>query len=219
MARRICHSEKMAPHFSDIQDIITDLSLGRMCILVDGKDRENEGDLVACASSITPLQVNFMAGQGRGLICLAMSKAEIERLKLVPMVPHNQCPHGTAFTVSIDAKEGVTTGISAYDRARTIHLASCPSSKISDFSSPGHVFPLEARGGGLFEREGHTEASVELSSLAGKGGSAVICEIMDEDGTMMRLPRLMEFAKLHDLKIGSICDLKRYLMENRAGVA
>jgi 3,4-dihydroxy 2-butanone 4-phosphate synthase/GTP cyclohydrolase II len=204
----------MNPKFADIQDIISDLSLGRLCILVDGKSRENEGDLIACASTITPAQVNFMAKHGRGLICLAMSKDEVERLNLVPMAKYNQCPHGTAFMVSIDAKEGITTGISAYDRAHTIRLASCPSSRISDFSSPGHIFPLEARSGGLFEREGHTEASVELSFLAGRGGSAVICEVMDENGTMMRLPRLVDFARLHDLKIGSIDALKRHLMEN-----
>ena len=157
-----------------------------MCILVDGKERENEGDLVACASSITPSQINFMAGHGKGLICLAMSDPECARLGLSPMARENECPHGTAFMVPIDAKKGILTGISAYDRAHTIRLASCSSSTLLDFYSPGHVFPLRARPGGIFEREGHTEASVELSLLAGRGGGAVICEIMDEDGAMMR---------------------------------
>lgn len=205
----------MTSDFSDIQDIIADLSSGRICILVDGKDRENEGDLVACASSITPSQINFMAGHGKGLICLAMSEPECARLNLSPMARENECPHGTAFMISIDARKGILTGISAYDRAHTIRLASCPSSKLSDFYSPGHVFPLRACAGGVFEREGHTEASVELSLLAGRGGSAVICEIMDEDGAMMRLPKLMGFAKMHDLKIGSIEELKKYLETNR----
>ncbi len=204
----------MTPEFSDIRDVIADLAAGRLCILVDGENRENEGDLIACASTVTPAQVNFMATQGRGLICLAMSREEVRRLSLAPMTPHNQCPHGTAFMLSIDAREGVTTGISAYDRAHTIRLASCPSSSISDFSSPGHVFPLEARPGGLSEREGHTEAAVELSILAGRGGSAAICEIMDEDGTMMRVTGLMDFARRHGLKIASIDALKKYLAEN-----
>lgn len=206
-------------NFSNIQEIVRDLSQGRMCILVDSEYRENEGDLVACASTITPEQVNFMAMYGRGLICLAMSESETERLNLVPMVRHNQCPHGTAFMASIDARDGIATGISAYDRAHTLRLAACATSKISDFSSPGHIFPLQAKKGGLFQREGHTEASVELSCLAGCGESAVICEIMDEDGTMMRLPRLIQFAENHSLKIGSIEDLKNYLLIGRKGVA
>lgn len=193
--------------------------MGGMCIVVDAKERENEADLVACASSITPSQINFMAGHGKGLICLALCGAECARLNLSPMAQQNQCPHGTAFMVPIDAKKGILTGISAYDRAHTIRLASCPSSKPSDFYSPGHVFPLRARPGGLFEREGHTEASVELSFLAGRGGSAVICEIMDEDGAMMRLPKLLDFAETHGLKIGSIEEIKAYAEKNRKKVS
>lgn len=200
------------PKLSSIPDIVSDLSQGRMCLLVDGENRENEGDLVACAATITPEQVNFMATHGRGLICLAMSKAETERLNLVPMVQHNQCQHRTNFMVSIDAREGITTGISAYDRARTLRLASCSSSTERDFSSPGHVFPLGAKVGGIFKREGHTEAAVELSVLAGQGECAVICEVMDEDGTMMRLQNLIKFAKAHNIKIGSIKDLKKFLL-------
>lgn len=193
--------------------------MGGMCIVVDAKERENEADLVACASSITPSQINFMAGHGKGLICLSLCGAECARLNLSPMAQQNQCPHGTAFMVPIDAKKGILTGISAYDRAHTIRLASCPSSKPSDFYSPGHVFPLRARPGGLFEREGHTEASVELSFLAGRGGSAVICEIMDEDGAMMRLPKLLDFAETHGLKIGSIEEIKAYAEKNRKKVS
>lgn len=215
----LSYVDRMQSGLSNIQDIITDLSLGRMCILVDGKDRENEGDLIACASTITPAQINFMAMHGRGLICLAMNGTDVDRLGLAPIVQHNQCPHGTAFMTPIDAKEGVTTGISAYDRAHTIRLASSASSTISDFYSPGHVFPLKARRGGIFEREGHTEASVELCMLAGRGGNAVICEIMDSDGSMMRLPGLMDFAAFHDLKIASIELLKEYIQKSERKTA
>lgn len=197
---------------SDIEKIIADLAVGKLCILIDDKDREDEGDLIACASTIKPEHINFMAKYGRGLICLAMSASEIDRLGLSPMVAENQCPHQTAFTVSIDAREGITTGISAYDRAHTVRLAADPSSTISDFRMPGHMFPLRARQGGIFEREGHTEASVELCRLAARGGSAVICEIMDDDGHMMRKKALQDFAKTHSLKICSIANLKTYLM-------
>ena len=196
---------------SAIEDVIADLAAGKLAILTDHKDREDEGDLIACASTIIPEHINLMAKYGRGLICLAMSASEIDRLGLSPMAAENQCPHQTAFTVSIDAREDITTGISAYDRAHTVRLAADPSSTISDFRMPGHMFPLRARQGGIFEREGHTEASVELCRLAGRGESAVICEIMDDDGHMMRKAALQAFAKTHSLKICSIASLKMYL--------
>ena len=196
---------------SNIKKIVSDLSAGKICILIDDRDRENEGDLIACASTIIPEHINFMAKYGRGLICLAISASEIDRLVLSPMAGENQCPHQTAFMVSIDAREGITTGISAYDRAHTVRLAADPSSTISGFRMPGHMFPLRARQGGIFEREGHTEASVELCRLAGRGESAVICEIMDDDGHMMRKAALQAFAKTHSLKICSIANLKTYL--------
>ena len=201
----------MRTKLASVKDIIEDVRDQRMVILVDDERRENEGDLIACASTIIPEHINFMAKYGRGLICLAMSASEIDRLGLPPMAAENQCPHQTAFTASIDAREGTTTGISAYDRAHTIRLAADPSSTISDFRMPGHMFPLRARQGGIFEREGHTEASVELCRLAGRGESAVICEIMDDDGHMMRKAALQAFAKTHSLKICSIASLKTYL--------
>lgn len=197
---------------SAIEDVIADLAAGKLAILTDHKDREDEGDLIACASTIIPEHINFMAKYGRGLICLAMSASEIDRLGLSPMTAENQCLHQTAFTVSIDAREDITTGISAYDRAHTVRLAADPSSTISDFRMPGHMFPLRARQGGIFKREGHTEASVELSCLAGRGESAVICEIMDDDGHMMRGVALENFASRHNLRICSISDLKDYLI-------
>ena len=209
----------MTDGLSAIDDIIAEMAAGRLCVLVDGKDREDEGDLVACASCITPAQINFMATHGRGLICLAMAQSEADRLALAPVTANNQCPHGTAFMVPIDAREGIATGISAYDRARTIRLAADPSSRTGDFVSPGHVFPLKARQGGLFEREGHTEGAVALACLSGQGGCAVICEIMDEDGRMMRLPALREFARAHALAIGSIEDLKAYMTARKGKAA
>lgn len=194
-----------------IPDVIEDLRAGRMIILVDDARRENEGDLVIPAQIVTPEHVNFMATHGRGLVCLAMSPDHIERLELPLMSDENDCKLGTAFTVSIDAKENTTTGISAYERAETIRLASDLGSKREDFSVPGHVFPLRARPGGVMEREGHTEASVDMSRLAGFTGAAVICEIMNDDGTMARLPDLEIFAAKHALKIASIQDLIAYL--------
>ena len=186
-----------------------------MFILTDDENRENEGDLVIPAAAITPQAVNFMAAYGRGLICLAMEAAEIDRLGLPLMVQDNTCRLGTAFTVSIDAKEKTSTGISAADRAYTVQLAANPDSGPDDFSMPGHVFPLRARPGGVLERAGHTEASVDIAKLAGFSGATVICEIMNEDGSMARLPDLVEFARKHDLKIGSIADLVQYLQPRK----
>ncbi len=199
---------------SPIEDIIEDARNGRMFILVDAEDRENEGDLVIPAKFATPDAINFMAKHGRGLICLAMSQERIDQLGLKLMSSENRSRHQTAFTVSIEAREGVTTGISAHDRARTIEVATDPATGAEDIATPGHVFPLVARDGGVLLRAGHTEASVDVARLAGAGSSGVICEIMNEDGTMARLPDLIAFAQLHGLKIGTIEDLIAYRRRN-----
>jgi len=199
---------------SPIEDVIEDARNGRMFILVDAEDRENEGDLVIPAKFATPDAVNFMAKHGRGLICLAMSQERIEQLGLKLMASDNRSRHQTAFTTSIEAREGVTTGISAHDRARTIEVATDPSKGADDIATPGHVFPLVARDGGVLVRAGHTEASVDVARLAGAGASGVICEIMNEDGSMARLPDLVAFAQLHGLKIGTIADLIAYRRKN-----
>ncbi len=199
---------------SSIEDIIEDARNGRMFIMVDDEDRENEGDLIIPAQMATPDAINFMAKYGRGLICLALTPKRVQELELPAMSRRNDSRHQTAFTVSIEAREGVTTGISASDRARTISVAIDPTKGPSDIASPGHVFPLEARDGGVLVRTGHTEASVDVSRLAGLNPSAVICEIMNEDGTMSRLPDLVKFAQFHGLKIGSIADLIAYRLRN-----
>ena len=195
---------------SAIPEIIEEAREGRMFILVDEEDRENEGDLVIPAQFATPAQVNFMAKHGRGLICLALTPERAETLGLDPMTPRNQTRMGTAFTVSIEAREGVSTGISAHDRAHTIATAIDPTKDRRDIVSPGHVFPLTAREGGTLVRAGHTEASVDIARLAGLNPSAVICEIMNDDGTMARLPELVAFAQFHNLKIGAIDELIAY---------
>src|SRR6056297_2168859 len=181
-----------------------------MFILVDHEDRENEGDLVIPAQWATPDAINFMATHGRGLICLSMTSERIEQLGLTLMSTNNSSRHETAFTTSIEAREGVTTGISAADRARTIQVAIDASKGAADIATPGHVFPLRARTGGVLVRAGHTEAAVDISRLAGLNPSGVICEIMNEDGSMARLPDLVAFAQLHNLKIGTISDLISY---------
>lgn len=195
---------------SPIEDIIEDARNGRMFILVDADDRENEGDLVIPAQFATPDAVNFMAKHGRGLICLSMTKERSDVLGLKFMASDNRSRHQTAFTVSIEARDGITTGISAHDRARTIAVATDPSKSADDIVSPGHVFPLVARDGGVLVRAGHTEAAVDVSRMAGLGPAGVICEIMNEDGTMARMPDLVAFAQLHGLKIGTIADLIAY---------
>lgn len=195
---------------SQIEEIIEDARNGRMFILVDHEDRENEGDLVIPAQMATPDAINFMATYGRGLICLALPSERIEALGLTLMTPKNSSRHETAFTVSIEAREGVTTGISAHDRARTVAVAIDPAHGAADIATPGHVFPLRAREGGVLVRAGHTEAAVDVSRLAGLNASGVICEIMNEDGTMARLPDLVAFAQKHGLKIGTISDLIAY---------
>ncbi len=195
---------------SSAQEIIEDARNGRMFILVDHEDRENEGDLVIPAQMATPEAINFMAMHGRGLICLALPGERIEALGLELMSTNNSSRHETAFTISIEAREGVTTGISAHDRARTVAVAIDASKGAADIATPGHVFPLKARNGGVLVRAGHTEAAVDVSRLAGLNASGVICEIMNEDGTMSRLPELVGFAQKHGLKIGTISDLIAY---------
>lgn len=192
------------------EEIIEDARNGRMFILVDHEDRENEGDLVIPAQMATPDAINFMATHGRGLICLALTNERLEALGLPMMASSNSSRHETAFTVSIEAREGVTTGISVHDRAHTIAVAIDSSSTAADIATPGHVFPLRARSGGVLDRAGHTEAAVDISRLAGLNPSGVICEIMNEDGTMARLPDLVAFAEKHSLKIGTISDLIAY---------
>ena len=195
---------------SSIEEIIEDARNGRMFILIDHEDRENEGDLVIPAQMATPDAINFMATNGRGLICLALTSERIDQLGLELMSTNNSSRHETAFTISIEAREGVTTGISAHDRARTVAVAIDASKGMTDIATPGHVFPLRARSGGVLVRAGHTEAAVDISRLAGLNSSGVICEIMNEDGTMARLPELIGFAQKHGLKIGTISDLIAY---------
>jgi 3,4-dihydroxy 2-butanone 4-phosphate synthase/GTP cyclohydrolase II len=195
---------------SSIEDILEDARKGRMFILVDDEDRENEGDLVIPASLANADAVNFMAKYGRGLICLSMTGERIEQLGLDLMSKRNESRHGTAFTVSIEAREGVTTGISAADRARTVEVATDPACGAADIATPGHVFPLLARDGGVLVRAGHTEAAVDIARLAGLPPAGVICEIVNDDGSMARMPDLVKFAQFHGLKIGTIADLISY---------
>ena len=202
------------PALVGIEEIIDEARNGRMYILVDDEDRENEGDLIIPAQMATPNAVNFMATYGRGLICLALSRSRVEALGLEPMTANNTESMQTAFTISIEAKEGVTTGISAADRARTVSVAIDATKGPGDIVKPGHVFPLTARDGGVLVRAGHTEAAVDISRLAGLNPSGVICEIMNEDGSMARLDDLIGFARKHDLKIGTIRDLIEYRRRN-----
>jgi 3,4-dihydroxy 2-butanone 4-phosphate synthase/GTP cyclohydrolase II len=199
---------------SPVETIIQDMKEGRMVILVDEEDRENEGDLVLASDCVTPEAINFMARFGRGLICLTLTKERCSFLNLPPMASQNGTVYSTAFTVSIEAAEGVTTGISAADRAHTIKVAVDPKSQASDLVQPGHVFPLQAVEGGVLMRAGHTEAGCDFSRLAGHSPSAVICEIMNDDGTMARLPDLQRFARQHQLHIGTIADLIEYRSRN-----
>ncbi len=201
---------------SPIPELIAELAAGRMVILVDEEDRENEGDLVLASDHVTPEMINFMAKYGRGLICLTLTRDRCERLQLPPMATRNGTKHGTAFTVSIEAVEGVTTGISAADRARTVQAAVARDAKASDLVQPGHIFPLQAQDGGVLMRAGHTEAGCDLAGMAGLTPSSVICEIMNDDGTMARLPDLEIFAKEHGIKIGTIADLIQYRSRNES---
>src|SRR5690606_17523279 len=195
---------------SPIEDIIEEAREGRPFVIVDAEDRENEGDVIIPAQFATPSQINFMAMHARGLICVAMTEERAQALRLSPMAAHNGTRHSTAFTVSIEAREGVTTGISAHDRAHTVAVAIDPERTADDIVSPGHVFPLVARGGGVLVRAGHTEAAVDIARLAGLIPAGVICEVMNDDGSMARLPELIPFAERHNLKIGTITDLIQY---------
>ncbi len=214
---KVLPSETLNSHtdaLASIDAIIDDARNGRMFVLVDDEERENEGDLVIPAQMATPDAINFMAKFGRGLICLALTGERVERLDLPPMAKKNSSRHQTAFTLSIEAREGVTTGISASDRARTVSVAIDPAKGADDIATPGHVFPLEARDGGVLVRAGHTEAAVDIARMAGLNPSGVICEIMNEDGTMARMPDLIAFARHHDLKVGAITDLIAYRLRN-----
>ncbi len=197
---------------STIEEALSDIRAGKMIILVDDEDRENEGDLTIAADHVTPEAINFMARHGRGLICLSITEERARQLQLPPMVQDNSSPFGTAFTVSIEARKGVTTGISAYDRATTVRVAIAPSARPEDLVRPGHVFPVVARKGGVLVRTGQTEGSVDLARLAGCNPAGVICEVMNEDGTMARVPDLRAFATEHGLKIASIRDLVEFRM-------
>lgn len=210
--------KKPSSQFHTIQEALEDIRAGKCVILVDDEDRENEGDLVMAAEAVTPSDINFMAKFGRGLICLTLTPERVEELKLHPQATENTAPFGTAFTVSIDAGRNITTGISAADRATTIRMAVDPACKASDFSRPGHVFPLKAHKGGVLKRAGQTEGSVDLARLAGLKPAGVICEIMNDDGTMARVPELMEFAKQHQLKIVTIKDLIQYRLQKETFV-
>jgi 3,4-dihydroxy 2-butanone 4-phosphate synthase/GTP cyclohydrolase II len=197
--------------FASIEDAVRDLKAGRMIVVIDDEDRENEGDLILAAEMTTPEAINFMATHGKGLICVAMTGERLDRLELSPMVPSNSALGGTAFTVSIDARsDGVTTGISAHDRALTIRAAIDATSCPEDFARPGHVFPLRARANGVLERRGHTEAAVDLARLAGSYPAGVICEIMNDDGTMARVPDLIHFCKRHRLLMITVAELAQY---------
>ena len=201
---------------STTQEIIAELRAGRMVILVDEEDRENEGDLVLAAEFVTPEAINFMAKFGRGLICLTLTEERCNHLNLPMMTTRNGTSYGTNFTVSIEAAEGVTTGISAADRAKTVQVAVAKNARPADIVQPGHIFPLKAQKGGVLMRAGHTEAGCDFAELAGLTPAAVICEIMKDDGTMARLPDLIEFAKEHGLKIGTIADLIHYRSQNES---
>jgi 3,4-dihydroxy 2-butanone 4-phosphate synthase/GTP cyclohydrolase II len=204
--------------FHTIPEALQDIQAGKCVVLVDDEDRENEGDLVLAAEQVTPDAINFMAKYGRGLICLALTPERVEELKLPPQSQENTATFGTAFTVSIDAAKNITTGISAADRAATIKLAVTPGAKPTDFARPGHVFPLKAHKGGVLRRAGQTEGSVDLARLAGLDPAAVICEIMNDDGTMARVPHLREFAKQHKLKIITVKDLIQYRLHRETFV-
>jgi 3,4-dihydroxy 2-butanone 4-phosphate synthase/GTP cyclohydrolase II len=200
--------------FADVTEAVAEIRAGRMVVVVDDEDRENEGDLTLAAEFVTPEAINFMARFGRGLICLTLTEERADYLRLGPMTQENTSRFGTAFTESIEAREGVTTGISAADRAHTIRMAIDPGSTAQDLARPGHVFPLRARKGGVLVRAGQTEASVDLARMAGLISSGVICEIMNEDGTMARVPDLIKFCELHGLKMVTVADLIRYRLQN-----
>src|SRR3979411_870578 len=200
--------------FTNVPTAIEEIRAGRMIVVIDDEDRENEGDLTLAAEKVTPEAINFMAKHGRGLVCLAMTEERLDHLRIGPMTSENTSQFGTAFCEAIDARVGVTTGISAYDRARTIQVAIDPATQPVDLARPGHVFPLRARKGGVLVRAGQTEASVDLARLAGMVTAGVICEIMNDDGTMARVPDLVKFCEVHGLKMVTVADLIRYRLQN-----
>ena len=211
-------SERSAGGFDTIDDIIADIKRGKMAVLMDDEDRENEGDLIMAAQAVRAEDVNFMARFGRGLICLTLTREHCRQLRLPLMVSDTDSAHRTNFTLSIEAAEGVTTGISAHDRAHTVQTAVAPNARPEDLRQPGHIFPLMAQPGGVLTRAGHTEAGCDLARLAGCSAAAMIVEILNDDGTMARRPDLERFAKFHDLKIGTIADLIRYRLKNESSV-
>jgi 3,4-dihydroxy 2-butanone 4-phosphate synthase/GTP cyclohydrolase II len=202
------------PPFTDVPTAIEEICAGRMIVIVDDEDRENEGDLMLAAEKVTPETINFMAKYGRGLICLTLTEERLDHLRIGPMSAENTSNYGTAFCEAIDARYGVTTGISAYDRARTILVAIDPATRPTDLARPGHVFPLRARKGGVLVRAGQTEASVDLTRMAGLVPAGIICEIMREDGSMARVPDLIEFCKQHDMKMITVAEVIRYRMQH-----
>jgi 3,4-dihydroxy 2-butanone 4-phosphate synthase/GTP cyclohydrolase II len=200
--------------FTDVPTAIEEIRAGRMIVVIDDEDRENEGDLTLAAEKVTPEAINFMAKHGRGLVCLAMTEERLDHLRIGPMTSENTSQYGTAFCEAIDARDGVTTGISAYDRSYTIRTAIDPATRPSDLARPGHVFPLRARKGGVLVRAGQTEASVDLARLAGMVPAGIICEIMKDDGTMARVPDLTEFCRQHEMKMLTVAELIRYRMRH-----
>lgn len=206
----------MADQFMSVEDAIADIRNGKMLIVVDNEDRENEGDLIMAADKVRPEDINFMASKAKGLLCQAITAETAERLRLDPMVANNTSSHTTAFTVSVDAREGTTTGISAFDRAITVKALASAQTVPDDLLRPGHMFPLVAKSGGVLEREGHTEGTVDLALLAGLSPSGILCEIMDSDGSMARLPRLFEMAREWGLGILTVQNLVHYRQEKSA---
>ncbi len=217
-ARTINHPASNASSFASIEDIVADIEAGKMVIMVDDENRENEGDLIMAAAHARPEDINYMARYGRGLICLTLTRERCQQLRLPLMVGTTDYNHTTNFTLSIEAAEGVTTGISAHDRARTIQAAVAPGAKPEDISQPGHIFPIMAQHGGVLTRAGHTEAGCDLARLAGVEPAAVIVEVLNEDGSMARRPDLEAFAAEHDIRIGTIADLIRYRLDNEVSV-
>jgi 3,4-dihydroxy 2-butanone 4-phosphate synthase / GTP cyclohydrolase II len=212
------HPSAMDQSFSDIEDIIADISAGKMVIMVDDENRENEGDLLMAAEKVRPEDINYMATHGRGLICLTLSRERCAQLRLPLMVTETDQHHATNFTISIEAATGITTGISAHDRATTVRMAVAPDAKPEDLSQPGHIFPVMAQPGGVLTRAGHTEAGCDLARLAGLESAAVIVEILNEDGSMARRPDLEKFGREHEIRIGTIADLIRYRLEKERNV-
>jgi 3,4-dihydroxy 2-butanone 4-phosphate synthase / GTP cyclohydrolase II len=202
------------PPFTDVPTAIEEIRAGKMIVVIDDEDRENEGDLTLAAEKVTPEAINFMAKYGRGLVCLAMTEERLDHLRIGPMTTENTSQYGTAFCEAIDARQGVTTGISAHDRAHTIKVAIDPATRPSDLARPGHMFPLRARKGGVLVRAGQTEASVDLARLAGMVPAGIICEIMKDDGTMARVPDLIEFCRIHEMKMLTVAELIRYRMRH-----